>query len=326
MNENYLQRILSIQTPEQFEQLALEAFQYQYTCNLVYKQFVDGLKVDAKQVKTLDKIPYLPISFFKTHRICTQTAEQIVFASSGTTGTLQSKHFVSDLNFYQESYLACFEKFYGNPEDYCVLALLPSYMEREGSSLIYMVDDLIKRSKHNQSGFFLHADEQLIRILKELEVLGQKTVLLGVSFALLDFAQSNKLKLSNCIIMETGGMKGRGKEMIREELHEILTTSFGVDTIHSEYGMTELLSQAYSAGSGLFYCPPWMRVEAREIEDPMSNPLLEKTGSMHIIDLANINSCCFIAAQDLCKVYRNNSFEVLGRFDNSDIRGCNLLL
>lgn len=320
-------QIFSIANDASFEACALSVFQYQYKHCEVYQNFVNALNVNPNKVKSSNEIPFLPISFFKTYPIVSgNSAPEIVFSSSGTTGTTTSQHYVLETSLYKESYQRAFELFYGLPEDYCILALLPAYSERSGSSLIFMVDDLLKQSKHPQSGYYLRADDKLRNTLVELSLNDQKTLLLGVSYALLDFAEKYTLQLKNCIVMETGGMKGRRKEIIRKQLHEVLTNSFGVKHIHSEYGMTELLSQAYSKGEGKFVCPPWMRVEAREIDDPLSPVLTQKTGGLNVIDLANLNSCSFISTQDLGRVFSDNSFEVLGRFDNSDIRGCNLLL
>lgn len=251
---------------------------------------------------------------------------QVTFTSSGTTGMITSKHIVTDVSLYEESYRKGFSQFYGNIEDYAVLALLPSYLERDGSSLIYMVEDLIKLSNHPESGFYLHNHEELTQKLIELDKSGQNTILIGVTYALLDLIEKNSFKLQNTIIMETGGMKGKRKEMIREELHNQLCDGFGVSAIHSEYGMTELLSQAYSLGEGIFECPSWIQILVRDTEDALTYVKEGKTGGINVIDLANINSCSFIATQDLGKKYPNNSFEVLGRFDNSDIRGCNLMV
>ncbi|MBL0046833.1 MAG: acyl transferase [Bacteroidetes bacterium] len=320
-------RIFNITSEQEFEACALEVFAFQYSENSVYRMFVDNLTIHRSSVNNLSRIPYLPISFFKSHRVhCGDKTPELVFTSSGTTGAMSSAHYVSDLELYKRSYLGSFTQFYAEPSEYCILALLPSYSERSGSSLIYMVDDLIRKSGHSKSGYYLKADEKLRDTLHELSAVKQKTLLLGVTHALFDFAEKFKLNLSNCIVMETGGMKGRRRELIRTELHQILTQAFGVTKIHSEFGMTELLSQAYSKGDGIFECPPWMRVEAREIDDPLSPALTQKTGGLNVIDLANLNSCSFISTQDLCKVYPDKSFEVLGRFDNSDIRGCNLLL
>lgn len=319
--------IFSISSPSEFNALALETFRFQYSNNSVYRQFCDLLGKDPEKIDTAEKIPFLPIEFFKTHSVLSSTKpSEITFTSSGTTGQQTSKHLVSDLSVYEESFREGFRKFYGNIEDYAVLALLPSYLEREGSSLIYMVDDLIKRSNNPHSGFYLHDLNALKEKLNLLERQGQKTLLIGVSFALLDLAESFNFKLKNTIIMETGGMKGRRKEMIRAELHAVLKKAFGVETIHSEYGMTELLSQAYSAGNGVFECPPWMKILIRDPEDAMSLLPSGKSGGINVIDLANINSCSFIATQDLGKDLGAGKTTILGRFDNSDIRGCNLLI
>jgi phenylacetate-coenzyme A ligase PaaK-like adenylate-forming protein len=251
---------------------------------------------------------------------------QETFTSSGTTGMITSKHLVTDVTLYEESYRKGFSEFYGNIEDYVVLALLPSYLEREGSSLIYMVKDLIELSNHPDSGFYLHNHDELIAKLIALDQAGQNVILIGVTFALLDLIEKHEFQLQHTIIMETGGMKGKRKEMIREELHEQLCKGFGVSAIHSEYGMTELLSQAYSLGNGVFECPSWIQILVRDTEDALTYIQDGKTGGINVIDLANINSCSFIATQDLGKKNPNNSFEVLGRFDNSDIRGCNLMV
>ncbi|GEL10075.1 acyltransferase [Flavobacterium glycines] len=285
------------------------------------------MKTDVQKVKSLQQIPFLPIQFFKSHDIVSNTNPvQTTFTSSGTTGMITSKHLVTDVTLYEESYQKGFTEFYGNIENYVVLALLPSYLEREGSSLIYMVEDLIKLSNHPESGFYLHNHEDLIKKLIELDESGQNVILIGVTYALLDLIEKQKFQLQNTIIMETGGMKGKRKEMIREELHEQLCAGFGVPSIHSEYGMTELLSQAYSLGNGIFECPAWINILIRDTEDALTYIPNGKTGGINVIDLANINSCSFIATQDLGKKYLNNSFEVLGRFDNSDIRGCNLMV
>lgn len=302
-------------------------FRYQYNNNPIYQSFCNYLKTKPNEVKSIDKVPFLPIEFFKSHAIKTGYFEQqITFLSSGTTGQNQSKHFIKDISVYEKSYIQGFKQFYGNIEDYCVLALLPSYMERKGSSLIYMMDDLIKKSKHEKSGFFLKNEQFLIENLQFLTKNKQKTMLFGVSFALLDLAEKYEIDLSDVIIMETGGMKGRREELTREELHNIYKSSFNVKSIHSEYGMTELLSQAYSKGEGIFETPNWMKILIRDVHDPFNMLPHNKTGGINVIDLANINSCCFIATQDLGKQHSDNTFEVLGRFDNSDIRGCNLLV
>ena len=302
-------------------------FRFQHDHNKVYREFCDYLSVDPHKVKSLEKIPFLPISFFKSHDVVSDVGPvQQVFTSSGTTGMTTSRHLVTDVSLYEESYRRAFAQFYGNIEDYAVLALLPSYLEREGSSLIYMVDDLIKLSNNPDSGFYLHNRDELAVKLKMLDEAGQNVLLIGVTYALLDMLEAHQFSLQNTIIMETGGMKGRRKEMIREELHDILRQGFGVPSIHSEYGMTELLSQAYSLGDGVFECPDWMQILVRDTEDALSYVDYGKTGGINVIDLANINSCSFIATQDLGKRFPDGSFEVLGRFDHSDIRGCNLMV
>jgi phenylacetate-coenzyme A ligase PaaK-like adenylate-forming protein len=319
--------IFNIKTTTEFEDLAIQIFNYQATNCTIYKRFLAHLKIDPRTICSIKDIPFLPIEFFKSHTVLVkEEAVDIIFSSSGTSGTLTSKHHVSDVAIYKKSYLNGFAHFYGNIEGYIVLALLPSYLERKDSSLIYMVDDLIKRSKHPESGFFLKNHQKLAEKLNFLDKNGQKALLIGVSFALLDLIEKHSFNLKNTIIMETGGMKGRRKELIRSELHNMLSNGFGVSTIHSEYGMTELLSQAYSIGNGIFRAPPWMQVLVRDAEDPLSILPHQKTGGINVIDLANINSCSFIATQDLGKTYVDGTFEILGRFDNSDIRGCNLMV
>jgi phenylacetate-coenzyme A ligase PaaK-like adenylate-forming protein len=319
--------IFSISNNKQFEKIALKVFRFQYDNNSVYREFCQFLNVEKQQVKSLQQIPFLPIQFFKSHEVLSSTEKiQETFTSSGTTGMSTSRHFVTNITLYEESYRKGFSQFYGNIENYAVLALLPSYLEREGSSLIYMVDDLIKLSNHPESGFYLNNYDDLIQKLLQLDEAGENIILIGVTYALLDLIEKQQFHLKNTIIMETGGMKGKRKEMIREELHELLCKGFGVNAIHSEYGMTELLSQAYSLGNGIFECPNWMQVLIRDTEDALSYVENGKTGGINVIDLANINSCSFIATQDLGKKQPNNSFEVLGRFDNSDIRGCNLMV
>lgn len=321
------QDIFTISSHKQFEKIALKVFRYQYENNKVYKEFCDFLKTDVQKVKSLQQIPFLPIQFFKSHEVVSNTNEiQETFTSSGTTGMITSKHLVTDVSLYEQSYRQAFSQFYGNIEDYAVLALLPSYLERSGSSLIHMVKDLIELSNNEHSGFYLHNYNELITKLIELDNSGQNVILIGVTYALLDLIEKQNFQLKNTIIMETGGMKGRRKEMIREELHQTLCNGFGVQNIHSEYGMTELLSQAYSLGNGIFECPSWMHILIRDTEDALSYVDYGKTGGVNVIDLANINSCSFIATQDLGKKQPNNSFEVLGRFDHADIRGCNLMV
>ena len=322
---NFANRIFNITSNSEFNNVAIDIFNYQYQNNTVYQNFCKLLKVTPSEVTQLEKIPFLPIEFFKTQQvICGDNNYEQVFLSSGTIGENQSKHYVKNLKVYEKSFVKGFEQFYGNISDYCFLALLPSYMEREGSSLIYMTEYLIKHSNNSLSGFYLNNYNDLIDTLKKLNA--QKTILIGVSFALLDLAEKHQLDLSNIIIMETGGMKGRRKEMTRTELHGIYKASFKVNQIHSEYGMTELLSQAYSKGNGIFKTPPWMKILIRDTNDPFHLLNTNQTGGINVIDLANFNSCSFIATQDLGKTFANNSFEVLGRFDNSDLRGCNLLI
>jgi phenylacetate-coenzyme A ligase PaaK-like adenylate-forming protein len=319
--------IFTISGHKQFEKTALKVFRYQYENNTVYREFCDLLQTEKSHVKSLYEIPFLPIHFFKSHDVVSNTdAIQETFTSSGTTGMITSRHLITDIALYEESYRKAFSQFYGNIEDYVILALLPSYLERQGSSLIYMVKDLIELSKNADSGFYLHNYDELIQKLITLDQQGQNVLLIGVTYALLDLIEKQHFQFNHVVIMETGGMKGKRKEMIREELHERLCNGFGVSAIHSEYGMTELLSQAYSLGNGIFECPNWMQILIRDTEDPLTYIDNGKTGGINIIDLANINSCSFIATQDLGKKYNNNSFEVLGRFDNADIRGCNLMV
>ena len=319
--------IFNIGSEVAFKAEALAIFKHQFNNNSVYRSFCDLLNVHYSDISDLSQIPFLPIEFFKTQEVLsTNDAVQETFVSSGTTGDRMSKHYITDISIYEKSYLTNFENFFGDIEDYVVLALLPGYSEREGSSLIYMVSDLINRSTNANSGFFLKNHQKLAEKLRFLDKNGQKVLIFGVSFALLDFIENYQFELKNTIVMETGGMKGRRKELIRDELHQRLKDGFGVSEIYSEYGMTELLSQAYSTRNGKFFCPPWMRVFTRDTEDPFLIHRDQQTGGLNIIDLANYNSCSFIATQDLGKVYPDHSFEVLGRFDHSDIRGCNLLI
>lgn len=322
-----VQDLFTISSQKQFDKLALKVFRFQHENNIVYREFCDFLNTNPQAVKTIQQIPFLPIQFFKSHEVVSsKESVQETFTSSGTTGMITSKHLVTDISIYELSFRNAFSEFYGNIEDYAVLALLPSYLEREGSSLIYMANDMIERSKNEHSGFYLNNYDELIAKLISLDNSGQNVLLIGVTYALLDLIEKQNFELKNTIIMETGGMKGKRKEMIREELHGILAKGFGVQNIHSEYGMTELLSQAYSFGKGIFECPNWMQILIRDTEDALSYVDYGKNGGINVIDLANINSCSFIATQDLGKKYSNNSFEVLGRFDNSDIRGCNLMM
>ncbi len=319
--------LFNIQSNLEFTDSALAVFKHQFKNNKVYRSFCDLLYVHPSDVTTIEQIPFLPIQFFKSHKIVSSLDEiQETFSSSGTTGSITSKHYVTDLTLYEKSYLKGFNHFYGDIEEYTVLALLPNYLERQGSSLVYMVDDLIQKSQKPESGFYLDNLEELSEMLMKLDSKGEKALLIGVSFALLDLIELQKFSLKNTIIMETGGMKGRRKELIRDELHSILKKGFGVEQIHSEYGMTELLSQGYSKGNGVFDCPPWMKILTRDTEDALTIQQAGKTGGINVIDLANYNSCSFIATQDLGKVHTNATFEIIGRFDNSDIRGCNLMV
>jgi len=319
--------IFSIQSTKDFEELSLKVFKYQFDNTKVYRSFCDLLYIHPSDVKNVEQIPFLPIQFFKTHHVLSSdnSIEQ-TFTSSGTTGSTTSKHYVTNLDIYKQSFKKGFESFYGTIEDYVVLALLPSYLERDGSSLVYMVNDMISQSKYPESGFYLDNLDELKETLIKADKSHKKVLLIGVSFALLDLVESYPFNLKNTIVMETGGMKGRRKELIRSELHTILQKGFGVKTIHSEYGMTELLSQAYSNGNGVFKCPKWMKILTRDTEDALTIQSQGKTGGINIIDLANINSCSFIATQDLGRVLNDTNFEVVGRFDNSDIRGCNLMV
>ena len=326
-SQKIIESINSIKNSTDFSNLAIEIFNYQYLNNPIYKRWVDYLKINPKEINSINDIPYLPISLFKTHSIKSfEGNAEIMFSSSGTTGANTSKHYVKSIELYRKAYIKSFEQFYGAIEDYTFLALLPSYLEREGSSLIMMTEDLIQKSKYNESGFYLYNYQELYEQLDFLKSLNRKTILLGVSFALLEFAEKYTIDFPELIIMETGGMKGKRKELLRSELHSIYNKSFGTKVIHSEYGMTELLSQAYSNGNGIFECPSQMKVIIRDTNDPLSIQEIGKSGGMNIIDLYNIHSCSFIATQDLGKVYSDGKFEILGRFDNSDIRGCNLLI
>ena len=320
-------KLFKIQSSQEFKTLSLEVFKHQFKNNKVYRSFCDLLYVHPSDVSNIEKIPFLPIQFFKLRKVLSSLDEiEEVFSSSGTTGSTTSQHFVTDISLYEESYLKGFHHFYGDIKEYTVLALLPNYLERKGSSLVYMVNDLIQKSKQPESGFYLNNLKELSEALIRLEASEKKVLLIGVSFALLDLIDEYQFNLKNTVVMETGGMKGRRKELIRDEFHAILKKGFGVSEIHSEYGMTELLSQAYSQGNGVFECPPWMKVLTRDTEDALTIQALSKTGGINIIDLANYNSCSFIATQDLGKVHQNGSFEIIGRFDNSDIRGCNLMV
>ena len=312
--------------PADFTPRALELFQFQFAHNPLYRRYAETLGVNPAAVARLEDIPFLPVSFFKTHAVRTSDfIPETVFTSSGTTGMVSSRHEVKDLDLYKASFRAAFEQFYGPVGDWCVIGLLPSYLERTSSSLVVMVNDLIEQSGHPQSGFYLYEHEALLRVLQQLEARGQKTLLIGVTFALLDFAEKYSMSLRHTVIMETGGMKGRRRELTRGELHAFLAGRLGVETIHAEYGMTELLSQAYSPGQGLFTCPSWMRMLVRTEDDPLEVQL-QGEGILNVIDLANRWSCAFLATDDVGRIFPDGRFEVSGRVDNSDIRGCSLLV
>ena len=321
---DWISRIFTPLSEGSFQKLALEIFHFQSENNLVYKKYLHHLGINPKEINKLNQIPYLPIELFKTQEVITTPNNKMVTYRSSGTGGLQSQHFVHNIRIYEESFIKGFVYFYGDIKDYTILALLPSYMERTGSSLIYMCERMIQLSKKEESGFYLYEHQELFDTLKKLEAQKRKTLMIGVSFALLDFIEKYPLKLEHTIVMETGGMKGKRKEIIREELHDILGKGFALEKIHSEYGMTELLSQAYSKGNSFFKCPPWMKISCRDANDPLSNN--KKSGGINIIDLANVYSCSFIATQDLGRIHSNNTFEILGRFESSDIRGCNLMV
>ncbi|MDQ6815093.1 MAG: acyl transferase [Bacteroidota bacterium] len=312
--------------PENFKDYALQIFQFQYQQNAIYKSWVNALNINAASVTELSQIPFLPVSFFKTDAVVTGDFEpEVTFESSGTTATINSRHFVRDLDLYTQSFAEGFKIFYDSPGDWCIIGLLPAYLERKGSSLVMMVDELMQLSGHKDNGFYLYEFEKLARVLRALEANKQKTLLIGVTFALLDFAEQFPMHLQYTTIMETGGMKGRRREMVREEVHLMLQEKFDVSSIHSEYGMTELLSQGYSYGEGIFNTVPWMKVLVRDEDDPL---LISESGRglINVIDLANIYSCSFIATDDVGRILNDGSFEVLGRRDNSDIRGCSLMV
>ncbi|MDD2191220.1 MAG: acyltransferase [Bacteroidales bacterium] len=322
-----INRIFNIGNDIEFEELSLKVFYFQYENNKVYKTWCKLMKVEPSQVKSISQIPFLPISFFKTHDVVSFNKEDSVhfFKSSGTTGLQTSKHYIYDLGIYERSFVKCFEEFFSRVEDYCFIALLPNYLEQGNSSLVYMIDNLIKKSKYRESGFYKDSLQDVIQKLKVLEEKNTKTILFGVTYALLDLIEIEKLSLKNTIVFETGGMKGRRKEIIREELHEVLCEGFSIDSIASEYGMSELFSQAYSKSNGIFFCPKHMKVMIRDTYDPLSYIGNNKTGGINVIDLANIYSCSFIETEDLGKIFWDNSFELLGRIDNTTTRGCNLM-
>lgn len=325
---NIEKQIFEIKSEFDFIEATISIFQYQYKNNLIYKTYVDSLGIKPESIIKINDIPFLPIEFFKSKNIiCGEIKpDAICFSSSGTTGQITSKHYVNSISIYQESFSKGFQLFYGDIKDYCVLALLPSYLEREGSSLVFMANQLIKDSNHLMSGFYLNNLDELVNTISELKKLNQKTILLGVSYALLDLADKKTQLNENFIVMETGGMKGKREELTKEELHNTLKENFKINTIHSEYGMTELLSQSYSKANGIFKTVPWKRILVRDVNDPFSYVTIGKTGGINVIDLANIYSCSFIETKDLGKLYTDNSFEIVGRFDISDLRGCNLLI
>lgn len=314
-----------------FDAVAIKFFNFQYLHNELYHNYCTILKIEPSNILKIEQIPFLPIQFFKTKEIKTTIFDaELIFESSGTTGSINSKHFIKHKIIYEESYLAGFKQFYGNEKDYCIIGLLPSYLERQSSSLVYMVNDLIKKSAHKNSGFYLYDYEKLKTVLQQNENAKQKTILIGVTYALLDFAEQFPIKLEHTIVMETGGMKGRREELTRNELHKILSANFATENIHSEYGMTELLSQAYSTQKGIFTCTNSMKILLRSEDNPLeilhNNDKSYTTGAINIIDLSNIYSCSFIATDDAGKLYKNGTFEILGRLENSDIRGCGLMI
>jgi len=309
------------------EALSLATFRFQYSENALYRAYTDALRIQPDKVRSLAQIPFLPIQFFKTHQItCGSFEPQLVFESSGTTQTINSRHLVKEAAIYEQSFLTAFERFYGPVTDFVVVGLLPSYLERQHSSLVYMVQDMVKRSGHPASGFYLYEHDKLYHQLLELEARGQKTLLIGVTFGLLDFAEQYALQLNHTIVMETGGMKGRREEWTRDQVHGFLKERLGCSQIHAEYGMTELLSQAYSYGQGLFNTPPWMKVLVRDENDPFQLYMEKAAGVINVVDLANVYSCSFIATEDIGRLHEHGTFEVLGRLDNSALRGCSLMV
>lgn len=312
---------------QSFDDIALQLFHFQAAHNRVYHEFLQHLSIVPATVRSLTDVPFLPIAFFKTHTIQTgEWSPEAFFSSSGTTHSGASKHAVHNLNFYLVHARKCFEYFFGPLQNYHFLALLPSYLERSGSSLITMIDSFIKESQSPRSGFYLHDHDKLLRDISQLKGDNRATVLWGVSFALLDLADKYNVDLSHCVIMETGGMKGRRKEITRQELHQVLKDRLNARKIYSEYGMTELLSQAYTTGDFGFKCPPWMKIIGRDLSDPFHRGLLNETSGINVIDLANCHSVSFIETEDLGKVQEGGTFEILGRVDNSEIRGCNLMI
>jgi phenylacetate-coenzyme A ligase PaaK-like adenylate-forming protein len=320
-------RIFSITSSNSFNELAVDIFQFQYKNNKVYQKFVDFMGVLPSGIKHFTEIPFIPIEFFKEQKIVsTEFDAATLFTSSGTSGQLNSRHFIKSLELYEQSFVTNFNQQFGKPEEYIILALLPSYLEREGSSLVYMAEKLIELTNNPLSDFYLHDYEQLAAVLSDLKQSSKKVLLIGVTYALLDLAEAYPMHFPELIVMETGGMKGKRKELLRTEMHNILKAAFGIENVCSEYGMTELLSQAYSLKDGIFECPPWMKVMIRDMNDPLTFLDNGKTGGINIIDLANLYSCSFIATKDLGRKVNDHSFEMLGRYDNSDVRGCNLMI
>lgn len=321
-------KIFNINCETDFKSVALEVFRYQYDCNSVYRSWVDSLHTNIHEVKEIIQIPFLPIEFFKSNKVVCGSSERVdeIFTSSSTTSQIPSQHFVSDISIYKTSFLQCFEQFFGKPEQFCVLALLPGYLDRKGSSLVYMCNELINLSEHPKSGFYLRNLDDLVEVIARLKVQKQRTIIIGVSYALLDLAEKKVSLTEDFTIIETGGMKGARREMLKEELHAVLGTSFQLKSIASEYGMTELLSQAYALTGGLFSYPAWMRFLVRDVNDPLTYLPSNKTGGLNIIDLANVNSCSFIASKDLGFLTPEGKLKLMGRYDNSDIRGCNLMV
>ncbi|MEP6711865.1 MAG: acyl transferase [Ferruginibacter sp.] len=331
-NDDIIKSIFNI-TPDGFEETSLNLFRYQYEHNKIYRQYCDALKIDMEIIKSLKEIPFLPIQFFKTKKVCTTVFKpELVFESSGTTGSVNSKHFVKEASLYIQSFLKTFNIFYGDINDWCIIGLLPSYLERQNSSLVYMVNELVSKSGNANSGFYLDDFKKLHDTLLANETAKQPTLLIGVTYALLDFAEQNKMELSFTTVMETGGMKGRREEITREEVHKKIQQQLGIPAVNSEYGMTELLSQAYSSKHGIFTCPPWMKILIRAEDDPFELFAAKNihtkyvSGAVNIIDLANIYSCSFLATDDIGKLYANDNFEIIGRLDNSDMRGCGLMI
>lgn len=324
--EEMRERIFDLQSDEEFDKLCLDVFRYQYRNNDVYSRWCDLLGKGINSVNSRKDIPFLPIGFFRTHKVVSFKEEPIAFfKSSGTSSATVSRHWIRTFDLYERSFLSNFEQFFGKTENYCFIALLPNYQQQGNSSLVYMMQGLISRSKYSESGFYPHKVEKIRDLLLHNESLNIPTILFGVSYALLDLAEAYNFKLQHTTVFETGGMKGRRKELPKQELHKILCQSLGVQSIASEYGMCELFSQAYSKAEGLFYCPNQMRVDIKEVNDPFSDCSIGKAGVINITDLANIDTCSFIATEDIGRKYKDGSFEISGRLDNAAIKGCNLM-